>query len=62
MSDSETGKESTRLHVARPSAPEHRGHLIADVPALFIAAAVFSFLTPRRETRISSRPSTEVSA
>lgn len=27
--------------------PEHRGHLMGDVPALFIAAAVLSFLTPR---------------
>lgn len=27
---------------------QHRGHLLADVPALFIAAAVLSVLTPRR--------------
>jgi ABC-type transport system involved in cytochrome c biogenesis permease subunit len=26
----------------------HRGHLLADVPALFLAAAAFSFLMPRR--------------
>ena len=26
----------------------HRGHLIADVPALFIGAAVLGMLTPRR--------------
>jgi hypothetical protein len=29
-------------------APEHHGHLVADVPALFLAAAVLGFLTPRR--------------
>jgi hypothetical protein len=29
--------------------PAHRGHLVADVPALFLAAAVFSVLMPRRE-------------
>jgi hypothetical protein len=28
--------------------PEHRGHLLGDVPALFIVAAVLAFLTPRR--------------
>lgn len=27
--------------------PEHRGHLIGDVPALFIVAVVLGFLTPR---------------
>ena len=36
------------------SAPEHRGHLLADVPALFLAAAVFSLLMPRRQRPISS--------
>ncbi len=28
--------------------PEHIGHLWGDVPALFLAAAVLGFLTPRR--------------
>jgi hypothetical protein len=28
--------------------PEHRGHLLGDVPALLIVAAVLAFLTPRR--------------
>ncbi len=27
--------------------PEHRGHLLGDVPVLFIAAIVFALLTPR---------------
>jgi len=27
--------------------PEHRGHLLGDVPALLIVAAVLAFLTPR---------------
>jgi hypothetical protein len=27
--------------------PEHRGHLVGDVPALLIVAAVLAFLTPR---------------
>lgn len=30
--------------------PEHRGHLLGDVPALFIVAAVLAFLVPRRNT------------
>jgi len=30
------------------SGPQHHGHLVADVPALFIAAAVLAALTPRR--------------
>jgi hypothetical protein len=30
--------------------PAHRGHLIADIPALFVAAAVFSVLIPRRQS------------
>ena len=30
------------------SGPQRHGHLFADVPALFIAAAVLSTLTPRR--------------
>ena len=29
--------------------PEHRGHLFGDIPALFLAAAVFSLLMPRRQ-------------
>ena len=28
--------------------PEHRGHLVGDVPTLFIAAALLAYLTPRR--------------
>jgi hypothetical protein len=28
--------------------PEHRGHLLGDVPALLIVAAVLAFLVPRR--------------
>jgi hypothetical protein len=28
--------------------PEHRGHLLGDVPALLIVAAVLGFLMPRR--------------
>jgi hypothetical protein len=28
-------------------APEHRGHLLGDVPALFVIAAVLAWLTPR---------------
>jgi uncharacterized protein DUF6632 len=34
--------------------PQHRGHLLGDVPVLLIAAAVFAWLTPRgtRATRI----------
>ena len=30
--------------------PQNHGHLIGDVPALFIIAAVLGFLTPRRDT------------
>jgi ABC-type transport system involved in cytochrome c biogenesis permease subunit len=44
------------MTVQAVSDPEHRGHLIGDVPALFLAAAVFSFLTPRRESAVPSRP------
>jgi len=29
--------------------PEHRGHLLGDVPALLIIAAVLAGLTPRRK-------------
>lgn len=29
------------------SGPQHHGHLLADVPALFLAAAALAFLTPR---------------
>jgi hypothetical protein len=28
--------------------PEHRGHLLGDVPALFLVAIVLAFLMPRR--------------
>jgi hypothetical protein len=35
---------------------EHRGHLLGDVPALLLAAAVFSFLMPRRMQTIPSLP------
>jgi ABC-type transport system involved in cytochrome c biogenesis permease subunit len=31
------------------TADEHHGHLVADVPALFLAAIVLSILTPRRQ-------------
>ncbi len=31
--------------------PGHRGHLLGDVPALFIIAAVLAALTPRRSSR-----------
>ena len=34
----------------------YRGHLVADVPALFIAAAVLATLTPRRAALESSHP------
>jgi hypothetical protein len=33
--------------------PEHRGHLLGDVPALLIVAVVLAFLMPRR-TAVSS--------
>jgi hypothetical protein len=35
--------------------PEHRGHLLGDVPALFIVAIVLAVLTPRRESVKGSR-------
>jgi len=37
--------------------PEHRGHLLGDVPVLLLYAAVLSFLTPRgkRETAATIR-------
>lgn len=38
------------------TAPEHHGHLVGDVPALFLGAAVLAFLTPRRERPIPSSP------
>jgi hypothetical protein len=31
--------------------PMHRGHLIGDVPALFVIAAVLAYLTPRASAR-----------
>ena len=39
------------------SAPQHRGHLVGDVPALLIAAAVLAILTPRRHRVTSSSSS-----
>jgi hypothetical protein len=30
--------------------PMHRGHLLGDVPALFVVAAVLAWLTPRRQS------------
>jgi hypothetical protein len=33
--------------------PEHRGHLLGDVPALLLVAAVLAFLMPRRTAGIS---------
>jgi ABC-type transport system involved in cytochrome c biogenesis permease subunit len=36
--------------------PAHRGHLVADVPALFLAAAVFSVLMPRPPRSMPSPP------
>jgi hypothetical protein len=38
------------------SGPEHRGHLLADVPALFLAAIVFAVLMPRGERPVPSPP------
>ena len=35
---------------------EHRAHLLADVPALFLAAAVLGLLMPRRQRPTPSRP------
>jgi len=37
--------------------PENHGHLVGDVPALFIIAAVLGFLTPRRDA-LSRRSAT----
>jgi hypothetical protein len=34
--------------------PMHRGHLLGDVPALFVIAAVLGYLTPRRQTGSAS--------
>ncbi|HAM50193.1 MAG TPA: hypothetical protein DCP92_05690 [Nitrospiraceae bacterium] len=34
--------------------PEHRGHLLGDVPVLLIAAAVLTLLTPRGKTRTTT--------
>jgi hypothetical protein len=31
--------------------PEHRGHLMGDVPALLIVAVVLGFLTPRTSAK-----------
>ena len=35
---------------------EHRGHLLGDIPALFVAAAIVSLLMPRRPGHIPSLP------
>jgi hypothetical protein len=35
--------------------PMHRGHLVGDVPALFIIAAVLGYLTPRASAEVSAR-------
>ncbi len=35
--------------------PEHRGHLLGDVPALFMVAIVLAVLTPRSESAKASR-------
>jgi hypothetical protein len=37
--------------------PEHHGHLVGDVPALFIVAAVLAVLTPRGENHRLSQHS-----
>jgi len=34
--------------------PEHRGHLLGDVPVLLIAAAVLAWLTPRGKMRTAA--------
>ena len=36
--------------------PEHRAHLLADVPALLLAAAALGLLMPRRQRPAPSRP------
>jgi hypothetical protein len=50
------------MAVQAVSGSQHHGHLLGDVPALFIAAAVLGMLTPRRNTRdddaSSARPAT----
>lgn len=38
--------------------PEHRGHLLGDVPALFIVAIVLAVLTPRSNSAKASRLAT----
>ena len=46
--------------------PEHRGHLVGDVPALLIVAAVLAILTPRRPSELAAdrtrQPSLNASA
>ncbi len=34
--------------------PQHRGHLLGDVPVLFIAAVVLALLTPRGKSKITA--------
>ena len=36
--------------------PEHHAHLVADVPALLLAAAVLGLLTPRRQPPVVPLP------
>jgi len=33
--------------------PEHAGHLVGDVPALLVVAALLAFLTPRRAAEVA---------
>jgi len=42
------------------TAPEHRGHLVADVPALFVAAAVLAFLIAPLDRLTPHQPISEV--
>lgn len=36
--------------------PQHRGHLLGDVPVLFIAAAVLAWLTPKKKKMTTVTP------
>lgn len=38
------------------SGQQHHGHLVADVPALFLAAAALAFLTPRGAAASATTP------
>ena len=35
--------------------PRHRGHLLGDVPALFVIAAVLGYLTPRQRGAVATQ-------